>query len=128
MSAMVQVRAELNGVTLYVEAGQFEAVAAFYESVVSSETLFARAGHIRCVAVGPERSLCVHEAEADRHAGEVEVIFWVDDLEAFAAHAVECGLEPERRADALVTRDPLGRWLRFQERPPPSRDGGELSG
>jgi hypothetical protein len=110
-------RAVLNNVTIYVAPGDFEQVAAFYEATLSAGVLFEQAGHIRCLDVGPERSLCIHEEEPDHAAGEVEVVFWVDDLAEFRSRAEAAGLDVGLVADACGLTDPTGRRLRFQERP-----------
>lgn len=60
----------------------------------------------------------MHEAgELGRRPGEVEVIYWVDDVDEFRQELdvnVPCR---ELRGRAVEVMDPCGRLLRFQERP-----------
>lgn len=109
----------LNNVTIYVAPGQFDELA-FYKTILGTEVLFDQPGHIRCLDLGPERSLCIHEEEPGRAAGQVEIICWVDDLEEFRAAAARGGATPtEVAGGALQITDPAGRLLRFQALPSP---------
>lgn len=108
----------LNNVTIYVASSTFNELANFYTTLLGADILFDQPDHIRCLDLGPERSLCIHEEEPGHAAGEVEIIFWVDDLEEFRTAAEGYGVAPTLLAGgALQVTDPTGRLLRFQERP-----------
>ena len=111
-------RAQLNNVTLYVRPEDLESTRALYGNVLGGEPVFEEPGHIVCFAAGSDRSVCVHDAgELGRAPGDIEVIYWVDDLEEFRKRLgvdVPCR---DLHGRAVEVIDPGGRPLRFQERP-----------
>ena len=102
----------LNNLTIYVSQDEFAANCEFYAAIFG-DALF-RGSDIMCFAAGAERAVCVHiEGELGRVSGEVEAIYWVDDLEAFRSDATERGLRLEDTGVGLQLVDPSGRRLRF---------------
>jgi catechol 2,3-dioxygenase-like lactoylglutathione lyase family enzyme len=111
-------RVQLNSVTIYVQPADFEATRDFYRAILDVDPIFEQPGHISCFPAGPEHSICVHESgELGREPGEIEVIYWVDDLGAFDANLPADTARRELAGGALELEDPGGRRLRFQERP-----------
>ena len=110
-------RPQLNNVTLYVRAEEFDSTGTFYSKILG-ESIFEEPGHIVCFDAGPDRSVCVHAAdELGRAPGEIEVIYWVEDVDEFRQQLGVDVPYRELRGRAVEVMDPRGRRLRFQERP-----------
>jgi hypothetical protein len=107
--------AQLNNVTIYVERDELTRMGAFYGELLGGAVIF-ESEDIRCFEVGIDRAVCVHAAgELGRVAGQIEVIYRIEDLDFMRARATMLGapMRDLRGMQALEVVDPAGHTLRF---------------